>query len=130
MINTIWMLSDFTAANGATGVVPFSHRSGLKAPPASLPHDSPQIVPVEGEAGSVLLWHGGTFHQARANTSNEIRQGLNIAYYPRWFNNWVENGHQPVWPETYARMPEAMRALCPGKLGHSRDGVYEKRPPA
>jgi len=33
MINTIWMLTDFTVDNGATGVVPMSHRSRCKRPP-------------------------------------------------------------------------------------------------
>ena len=34
MINSVWMLTDFTAANGATGVVPMSHRSRQPSPPA------------------------------------------------------------------------------------------------
>ena len=68
MINTIWMLSDFTVENGATGIVPLSHRSRLKTPPPEVGHDSEFIAAVAGEAGSVLLWHGGAWHQARANT--------------------------------------------------------------
>ena len=128
LINTIWMLTDFTVENGATGVVPMSHRSRLKQAAPPIPADSPLIKPVTGPAGSVMLWHGGIFHTARANTSQQIRVGLNIAYYPRWFNNWIENGHQPVWPETYQRMPEEMQRLCPGRLGRRRDDVYEERP--
>jgi hypothetical protein len=130
MINTIWMLTDFTQDNGATGVVPMSHQSRLKRPPPDLGGDSPLIRPVTGRAGSVMLWHGGLFHQARANQSDQVRLGLNIAYYPPWFNNWIEGGHQPVWPETYERMPEEMRRLCPGRLGRRREEVYESRPPA
>ena len=126
MINTIWMLSDFSAENGGTGVVPMSHRSRLQSPPAEVGPESPLIQPVEGCAGSVMLWHGGAWHQARANSSQEIRIGLNIAYYPRWFNNWVENGHQPIWPETYARMPEKYRDLVPGRQGRGREEAYER----
>lgn len=125
MINTIWMLTDFTVENGATGVVPMSHRSRLKRPPDHL--DPSLIRPVTGRAGSVMLWHGGAFHIARANTSSQIRVGLNIAYYPRWFNNWVEGGHQPVWPETFERMPPEMKQLCTGKQGRSRTELYEER---
>ena len=33
MINTIWMLTDFTIENGCTRVVPMSHRSGVFPPP-------------------------------------------------------------------------------------------------
>ena len=126
MINTIWMLTDFTQENGATGVVPMSHRSRCKRPPPDL--DPALIRPITGKAGSVMLWHGGTFHQARANSSDQVRVGLNIAYYPRWFNNWIEGGHQPVWPETYQRMPPQMQQLCPGKQGRNRAELYEERP--
>jgi ectoine hydroxylase-related dioxygenase (phytanoyl-CoA dioxygenase family) len=126
MINTIWMLTDFTIENGATGVVPMSHRSRLRRPPPDIQSDSPLIKPVTGRAGSVMMWHGGLFHQARANTSSQIRVGLNIACYPRWFNNWIEGGHQPLWPETYERMPEATQRLCPGRQGREREKVYEQ----
>jgi ectoine hydroxylase-related dioxygenase (phytanoyl-CoA dioxygenase family) len=73
------------------------------------------------------MWHGGTYHQARANISDQIRVGLNIAYYPPWFNNWIEGGHQPIWPETYERMPPEMQQLCPGLLGRNRADRYETR---
>lgn len=126
MINTMWMLTDFTVENGATGVVPMSHRSRLKNPPSEIIPESLLIKPITGRAGSVLMWHGALFHMARANTSEQIRVGLNIPYYPRWFNNWIDAGHQPLWPETYERMPETMRMLCPGRLGRKREDVYEQ----
>lgn len=125
MINSIWMLTDFTVENGATGIVPMSHHSRLVGPPPDMGDESPLIKPVTGPAGSVMLWHAGLFHIARANTSTDIRVGLNVAYYPKWFNHWIENGHQPVWPETFARMPEEMKKLCPGLLGKNREDRYE-----
>lgn len=127
MINTIWMLSDFTIENGATGVVPMSHTSRLHRPPPEIDPNGSLIKPVTGRAGSVMMWHAGLFHMARANvSSDQIRIGLNIAYYPRWFNNWIEDDHQPVWPETYDRMPPDMQQLCPGRMGHTRAEVYEQ----
>ena len=125
MINSIWMLTDFTIENGATGVVPMSHRSRLKRPPDDLITDHDVVRPITGKAGSVIMWHGGLFHMARGNRSEELRVGLNIAYYPKWFNNWIEGGHQPVWPKTYERMPDNMKALCAGKRGTTRKSVYE-----
>jgi hypothetical protein len=68
--NSLWMLDDFTAANGATRVVPGSHRLHQKAQDAladpSAPH--PDEVLLTGEAGTVVifnahLWHGGTVNQ-------------------------------------------------------------------
>jgi ectoine hydroxylase-related dioxygenase (phytanoyl-CoA dioxygenase family) len=87
--------------------------------------DSPLIKPVTGTRGSVLLWQGGVLHIARANRSNTIRVGLNVAYYPRWFNNWIEGGHQPIWPETYQRLSPEMQALCPPRRGRTRAELYE-----
>lgn len=127
MINSIWMLTDFTEENGATGVVPMSHRSRHRAPPADLDPDGSLVRPITGRAGSLLMWHGGTLHMARGNAGDSVRVGLNVAYYPRWFNNWIENNHQPVWPETFERMPESMQQLCTGRQARSRDEAYETR---
>jgi ectoine hydroxylase-related dioxygenase (phytanoyl-CoA dioxygenase family) len=65
--NSVWMLDDLTAANGALRVVPGSHRSG-RLPREALadpgaPH--PDEIRVTGRAGTVVvmnahLWHGGT----------------------------------------------------------------------
>lgn len=126
MINTMWMLTDFTVENGATGVVPMSHHSRLKQPPSSITPDHPLVKPITGRAGSVLLWHAGAFHVARANTSEQLRHGLNIAYYPRWMNHWIESGYQPLWPKTYERMPDEMKRLCPGLRGRERAERYER----
>ena len=40
-------------------------------------------------------------------------------------NNWVEGGHQPLWPETYARMPPEVQRLMPGLHGRRRGELYE-----
>ena len=65
--NTIWLLDDFTPDNGATRLVPGSHRWGRRPqdvlPDPMAPH--PQEVLLLGRAGDVAvmnshLWHGGT----------------------------------------------------------------------
>ena len=67
--NSIWLLDDFTADNGATRVVPGSHRSGRSvgelADPAAAHPDEVQLI---APAGSVVIfnshvWHGGTLNQ-------------------------------------------------------------------
>jgi len=48
-------------------------------------------------------------------------------------NNWVEGGHQPLWPDTYSRMPPEVQRLMPGVHARERDHRYEwqltERPP-
>lgn len=79
ILNTIWMLSDFTATNGATRVVPFSQGSQLATPS---PGSDSRAVPAVGEAGSVLVFHPALFHAAGPNTSaDDVRVGLNIGYH-------------------------------------------------
>jgi len=68
--NSIWLLDNFSKANGATRIVPGTHLSGelpqhLLADPEA-PH--PDEVIIEAPAGSVFIfnshaWHGGTTNQ-------------------------------------------------------------------
>jgi len=83
--NTIWLLDDFTASNGATRLVPGSHRWGTRpidvlADPMA-PH--PQEVLLTGPAGSIAvmnshLWHGGT-----ANRTARPRLAMHAFYCRR-----------------------------------------------
>lgn len=82
--NSVWLLDDFTVHNGATRVVPGSHRWG-RLPGEVMPDPSarhPDEVVVEAPAGSVIvfnshLWHGGT-----RNRSPLPRRAL-FAYFTR-----------------------------------------------
>jgi ectoine hydroxylase-related dioxygenase (phytanoyl-CoA dioxygenase family) len=71
--NTVWLLDDFTAENGATRMIPGSHKwrtrpqDQLDDPMA--PH--PDEVLLIGRAGSIAvmnahLWHGGTANRTAA----------------------------------------------------------------
>jgi hypothetical protein len=51
--------------------------------------------------------------------------GLNIAYYPAWWNCAREGGHQPVFPEVFEQMPKELQDLCRHKVGRHRSEVYE-----
>jgi hypothetical protein len=71
--NTVWMLDDFTLENGATRLVPGSHKWGTRPQDVlddpMAPH--PAEVLLTGRAGSVAvmnahLWHGGTANRTQA----------------------------------------------------------------
>lgn len=82
--NSVWLLDDFSVHNGATRVVPGSHRWS-RTPGEALPDPvarHPDEVVVEAPAGSVVvfnshLWHGGTL-----NRSPLPRRAL-FAYFTR-----------------------------------------------
>jgi len=108
--NSIWLLDDFTAGNGATRVVPGSHRFGTVprlalADPAA-PH--PDEVLVTGPAGTVFvfnshLWHGGT-----ANRSDQPRRGLH-SYFTRRGNGQQLDQKKYIRQETLADLSPAAR---------------------
>ena len=74
MMNTVWMLDDFSPANGATRVVPGSHKSGLDVPPDGL--EVKYIVQAAAAAGSVLVFNGQCWHAGGANSSAANRHAL------------------------------------------------------
>jgi len=80
--NSVWLLDDFTEANGATRMVPGSHRwRQLPEPGFYAPHPAQQLV--LGKAGDVVvmnahMWHGGT-----ANRTASPRRAIHV-YYTRW----------------------------------------------
>ena len=104
-------------------------------------------------AGRLYHQNGPNTHEPGDVSDGAVRVGLNIACtprhaprdprsaalasarplltprrrtdYPTWMNNWVEGGHQPLWPETYARMPPEVQRLMPGLHGRRRGGLYE-----
>ena len=71
--NTVWMLDDFTTENGATRVIPGSHKWGRRPQDVLddvlAPH--PEEILVLGTAGSIAVmnahaWHGGTANRTQA----------------------------------------------------------------
>lgn len=108
--NSIWLLDDFTAENGATRVVPGSHRSGqhpkdvLEDPKA--PH--PDEVQLTASAGTVVifnshLWHGGTLNQ-----TSRPRAALH-SYFCRRDQPQQLNQRKYIRPETTDRLSAAAR---------------------
>jgi ectoine hydroxylase-related dioxygenase (phytanoyl-CoA dioxygenase family) len=74
--NSMWALTDFTEANGATRIVPGSHRYD-HSPDYGHPYES---IAAEMPRGSVLIWHGSLWHGGGANSTDEARVGIAMNY--------------------------------------------------
>jgi len=74
--NSMWALTDFTAENGATRVVPGSHLLPEK-PEFGREYES---IPAEMPKGSVLVWNGSLWHGGGANMSGARRVGVAMNY--------------------------------------------------
>lgn len=79
MLNAIWMLDDFTEENGATRLIPGSHKW------ARVRHPEPgEAVSAEAPAGSLLVFLGSTLHGGGANRSHATRHGILLSYRVAW----------------------------------------------
>jgi ectoine hydroxylase-related dioxygenase (phytanoyl-CoA dioxygenase family) len=74
--NTMWALTDFTEANGATRIIPGTHVADA-SPNFGEHYDS---IPAEMAKGSVLVWHGSLWHGGGANATGERRYGIAMNY--------------------------------------------------
>ena len=71
--NSIWCLDDFTPFNGATEVIPGSHKFDHK--PTQAHHDI-DATPVTAPKGSIIFTHGNLWHRAGANKTRQPRVAL------------------------------------------------------
>lgn len=79
VLNTMWALDDFTEDNGATVIVPGSHRtSPAEMPPAA------EAIPATMPAGSVMFYVGTVWHGGGANRTDERRLGVILEYVASW----------------------------------------------
>ena len=65
--NATWVLSPYSRENGSTCFWPGSHKFCRQPTPAER-EDTASLVPIEAEAGSLLVWHTNTWHGAFART--------------------------------------------------------------
>jgi len=79
--NSMWALTDFTIENGATRLVPGSHRADRSPQPFGEPAETRAA---EMPAGSVLVFDGSIWHGGGANHSTEQRLGLAMNYCAGW----------------------------------------------
>lgn len=110
-VSTMWALDDFTDANGATRLVPGSHRHADRL--RLTPDDT---VPAEMAKGSVLLYTGALYHGGGANRSDGVRHGCNIDYNVSWLRQ-EENQYLATPFEIARELPDDLLRLMGYALG-------------
>jgi ectoine hydroxylase-related dioxygenase (phytanoyl-CoA dioxygenase family) len=111
--NTLWAMTEFSERNGATRVIPGSHRREDR-----LQFRHEDTVPAEMPAGSLLLYTGALYHGAGANHSDSVRYGLNLTYSVSWLRQ-EENQYLAVPAEIARTFDEPLLRL----MGYAR-GAY------
>ena len=123
--NSMWALTDFTEANGATRIIPGSHLAE-QSPRFGAPYDS---IPAEMEAGSVLVWHGSLWHGGGANTTAERRVGVAMNYCAGWIRQ-QENQQLGIPLATARTFSPRLRELCGFGVYSGLIGHIDRRSPA
>ena len=108
----IWMLDEFSVANGATAFVPGSHLLG-KSPRevlTDLNASHPDEIIIEGQPGDVLVFNGHCWHAGRPNQTSNHRRAV-LVHYLRADVPRPENRRQHVEEEQAAGLSAREREL-------------------
>jgi ectoine hydroxylase-related dioxygenase (phytanoyl-CoA dioxygenase family) len=121
---------DFTRENGATRIVPGSHRwpdrNLSPAEQMQTPPPGPErIAYAEMSAGSAVVYLGGTIHGGGANVTDTPRRGVHLSYCLGWLRT-EENNILSVPPAVAATLPRRAQELLGYALHDSigRGGGY------
>ena len=117
-VNAIWALSDFRHDNGATRIVPGSHKFE-SSPEYGRAYDA---VTATMPAGSVMLFDSALWHGGGANVSDERRFAFSCAYCWGWMRQ-QENLQLGIPRDAARRFPRRLQELCgysvyKGQFGH------------
>lgn len=105
VLNTMWALDDFTEANGATQLIPGSHRWTDRRPTAA-----DELAHAEMPAGSVAFYVGRIWHGGGANRTAHPRLGVILEYVAAWLR--AQETHLLAVPrDVVAELPERLQEL-------------------
>jgi ectoine hydroxylase-related dioxygenase (phytanoyl-CoA dioxygenase family) len=123
--NSMWALTDFSEENGATRIVPGSHRAD-HCPAYKQRYDS---IAAEMPKGSALIWHGSLWHGGGANRSRIRRVGIAMNYCAG-FVRQQENQQLGIPRDVARRFSTRLRTLVGYGIYRGLIGHIDKRSPA
>lgn len=112
VVNSMWMLDAFTPENGATRLVPATHRTHREGKITDYVEDRmaphPDEVRLVGPAGSVGIFNGNVWHSSCANHNGQRRRTLHCAFIAREHAQQTDQ-RRYLRPETEARLTPLAR---------------------
>ncbi len=132
-VSTFWAIDDMTETNGATEIIPGSHKWGddkrlsytqdFHEKHSHPKHDDPNphddAIKVIIPSGSLMIAKGTLYHRGGANKSDQPRLIVTPQYCPGWARQ-LENMALAVPKDIAAKLPRRVREL----LGYNTHGVF------
>ncbi len=122
--NSMWALTDFTDANGATRLVSGSHKK-----PNPDYGGQYETVPGEMKKGSVLIWDGSLWHGGGANRTDTRRTGIAMNYCAGFIRQ-QENQQLGLSPELVKSFSPRLQELVGYGVYQGLIGHIDKKSPA
>ncbi len=126
MVRVMYALDDVGPDDGATLVLPGSHRfaADVAVPRVEVPEQMPGSVRMVCAAGSAYLFNGNLLHCPGNNRGTRTRRMLLFNYGHRWMRMW--KGHDPSsWLAGRATTPMRRQLLGLGRHYYGKDAPYE-----
>ena len=123
VVNVMWPLDEFTEANGATRIVPGSHKWIDERPGPDTP-----TVGIEMSPGAALVYVGSVWHGGGANNTDRTRLGVVLHYAAAWLRP-VENHVLAVSPDVVRELPQRLQELLGYNIAPPFIGYVDGRHP-
>lgn len=110
--NTLWLLDDFTENNGATRIVPGTHKSKLLPheviKDTSLPHADEILI--QAPVGSVFIFNSHVWHGGTTNRTENYRRSIH-SYFCTVDQPQQLNQKQYITQETRSRISQNIQRI-------------------
>lgn len=123
--NTMWAITDFTRENGATRIIPGSHKRD-RSPDPFEKYDG--VIAAEMPRGSVLVYNGSLWHKGGANRTGERRVGIAMNYCAGYLRQ-QENQQLGIPRETARNFAPRLRELVGYGVYRQLIGHIDKKSP-
>lgn len=125
LIHYMFAVTEFTAQNGATRMIPGSHLW----PAGREPTEADEVLDLEMPRGGFAVWLGSTWHGAGQNLTNKPRLGVDMGFNCGWLRPH-EAYHILVPPSVARDYPVRVREVLGYKAHRGMLGCIDQRNPS